>query len=1063
MLPRNFSILDVSDDTILPFHDMNDDDFHAILDPSHNNPLSVNDIDVPQFFPFDESDDETDYSGLFDADPDTHYYSPLLNSSSLYFDDATFNAQSKLLKNKSFSLFHINIRSLRCNFDKLSDYLSLIDHSFPILAFTETWLNSSTSHLITLDGYCSVHAGRENAVGGGVSLYLQNNITFKRRPDLDRFDGNIEMISVEIDRFTFSSTKNIIVSVIYRPPNTSINYFNELISPLLNSIHSEGKLAYLCGDFNIDLLKSQTHTPTDEFINLMYSSGLFPLISRPTRVTNNQYSLIDNIFTNQIDDLPKLSGSFLTDITDHFPVFLILSSASAPAQSTPRKYFRLINTINTERFTRRCAETDWTCVLQSTDCNTAYSLFHNELKALYDQCFPLKPQRSQYINRKSWLSLDLKNQIKHKNKLYRKFLRNPSEYNKITHKRMRNTLNRILRKAERDHYAALLLEHRNNLKKSWSIINNVLGRKETNSAASMFTVDGSLTSDPEDIVNGFNNFFASVGEALADKIPHSHDNDPLTYIHDRVEASFFLSPTDPDEVASILRSLKKSSPGWDDLAAGVVKMSFHSFLRPLVHVINLSFSQGAVPIFLKKAKVIPIFKSGSNDCFSNYRPISILPVFSKVLERLVHSRLSSFVEQENILHKLQFGFRKGRSTSLALISITDKISQAFQAGEDIVGLFIDFRKAFDCVNHAILLQKLDMYGIRGLAASWFKSYLHERSQYVSFNSISSDPRTLSCGVPQGSILGPLLFLIYINDFPSAVTQSTVFLYADDANCFVNSKNILEAITKINLQISKIESWTHANKLTINTEKTHVVIFSTKRLNPQLLPPVKMNNQVLELKSDTKFLGVILDKKLTFKQHILYIKSKIAKSVGILYKAKKKLPQELLKNLYFSFIYPYLIYGIEVWGSACNTHLDPLIKLQKRCIRLIANAHYLAPTAPLFHTLDLLHLSDIYTKYIIIFMFKFSNNLLPPEVFNDMFTLVNNTHTHETRRHNHLNFNVPFVRNNIVKRAVRSRGVYLWGLLLSHIDLSSINSLSILKTRLHLFLSNPPPGFAITLI
>jgi hypothetical protein len=207
-------------------------------------------------------------------------------------------------------------------------------------------------------------------------------------------------------------------------------------------------------------------------------------------------------------------------------------------------------------------------------------------------------------------------------------------------------------------------------------------------------------------------------------------------------------------------------------------------------------------------------------------------------------------------------------------------------------------------------------------------------------------------------------------------------------------------------------WTQANKLTINTDKTHYVIFSNRNFDAPSLPLITLNNQVLELKTNTKFLGVVLDKTLSFKEHTAYIRSKIAKSIGILFKAKQKLPNSLLKSLYDSFIYSYLSYGIEVWGSACLSHLDPLIKLHKRSIRIISNAHYLAHTAPLFQSLNLIPLRSIYIKQILIFMYKFHNHMLPPHIYDQMFTSIPSIHSHYTRSENQ--YSIPLVRNNIAK-------------------------------------------------
>ena len=562
---------------------------------------------------------------------------------------------------------------------------------------------------------------------------------------------------------------------------------------------------------------------------------------------------------------------------------------------------------------------------------------------------------------------------------------------------------------------------------------------------SQFLIDDDLTSDPRQIANGFNDFFADIGQNLANQISTS-DIDPLTYLDTDSDQTIFLNPTDEEEVSSIIRTLKNSSPGWDSISSVVIKASFPSFLTPLTHLLNLSLNQGIVPKELKIAKVTPIFKSGDQTLFSNYRPISILPSFSKVLEKLVQSRLTSFLEASNLLHPYQFGFREKRNTTTALISITDKILQAFNNKKSLIGLFIDFRKAFDCVNHQILLKKLHKYGIRGIAANWIQSYLSDRRQYTTFHQTDSDQRQLTYGVPQGSILGPLLFLLYVNDLPKASNILSTYLYADDANCFIQTEDIQTGLMTLQSEITNITNWTTANKLTINTEKTHFVIFSLKLNQPNTQPLLLMQNHPLEQKPTTKFLGITLDSKLTFKNHIDSIRTKIAKSIGILCKAKRKLPNTVLKNLYHTFISPYLSYGIEVWGATCATYLSPLVRLQKKAVRIISHATFFAHTRDLFTTHEILPLITLYIKQVLIFVFKFVNFMLPPFVFENFFTPIR--HSYQSRSISQNLLSVPYVRVNSVKSSIRSRGVHLWNLLHPLLNFHTCTSLSILKKRLH---------------
>jgi len=382
-----------------------------------------------------------------------------------------------------------------------------------------------------------------------------------------------------------------------------------------------------------------------------------------------------------------------------------------------------------------------------------------------------------------------------------------------------------------------------------------------------------------------------------------------------------LQETDKCEIEKIVKSLKNASAGYDDIHAKIVKSTFHLYIDPLVHIFNLSLENGFFPDELKVAKIIPLHKSGDTMNITNYHPVSVLPLFSKILERLMYSRLISFIQQHDTLYKFQFGFREKHSANLALIALVDKITSAIDKGDIVIGLFLDLKKAFDTVNHNILLDKLFHYGVRGVAFDWITDYLDQRKQYVNFQNIASCESIIKCGVPQGSILGPLLFLLYVNDIANVSEILVPIIFADDTNMFLQGKNIRETIQIMNTEISKVVTWLNSNLLLLNIDKTQYMIFHSnkKKINSQC--PVKVSEQDIERVSNTKFIGVNLDEKLTWEKHILMIKSKVAKGIGILCKARKVFPISTLKTLYYSIIYPHLTYCVEVWGNTSKTHLS----------------------------------------------------------------------------------------------------------------------------------------------
>ena len=445
---------------------------------------------------------------------------------------------------------------------------------------------------------------------------------------------------------------------------------------------------------------------------------------------------------------------------------------------------------------------------------------------------------------------------------------------------------------------------------------------------------------------------------------------------------------------------------------------------PLQTIFNTSFLTGIVPEKFKMARVIPVFKKGSQTTLNNYRPISLLSIFNKLLEKLMYKRIVDFLDKRQLIYCKQFGFCSHYSTEHAVLSIIDQVQLAIEDHVYSCGIFLDFSKAFDTVNHQILLTKLDYFGIRGVVKDWFTSYLRNRTQFVSLGAVTSDIQPVSCGVPQGSVLGPLFFLIYVNDFHNCSKLLDFHLFADDANLFLQHRDINMLESLINSELEKVHTWLCANRLSLNIDKSNFVIFRPiqRKLPKQVI--LSINNQMLTQETSIRYLGVYIDYNANWKTHITYISKKVKRSIGILSKLRYFISTKILLSLYYALVEPFLNYCIIAWVGTYRTTLQPLFILQKKALRIITFTSFNDHSSPLFKDLRVVKLFDIIALQLAVFMYKFHNKLLPP-VFDHYFNPVRNVHSYNTRLSSKMTYAIPKARTNYGIFNIRFQGAKVW--------------------------------------
>jgi hypothetical protein len=702
---------------------------------------------------------------------------------------------------------------------------------FDIVTFTETWSNNELESILQLENYKSAFKHKINKKeGGGLAIYVNENIKYKARTDLQfPIEKQHEYDSLFIEIVTPEpSDKNIIVGNIYRSPNfNNVQDFTSHLKTLVESIDKENKTIILTGDFNIDLLKASVSLPTACFSDMMISNGMIPQITLPTRVTHNTATLIDHIYCNSQHD-KSLAGTIKTNISDHFSNFFFIPTKKAKLQHPKFITYRCINELSLNNFRKELKETNFSSVYVDNP-SQSYSNFLHIITSLRDKHMPIITKRFNRYRHKinPWITKGIITSLKNKDKLANKIKKLKNQTNLEILKNKYVNYNRIylnvIRKAKQLYWENKFNECKSDMKNTWKHLNSVLNRKSNkHEFPDNFSINSNRITDHKDIAEEFNNYFVNIGPKLASAIPASnaHSLPPNNLVN-----SFYMEPTTPQEISSIIKSMKpKTSCGYDGISPKFIKQISDEIVSPLSHIANLSLEKGLFPSDMKISKIIPIYKNNDPTLVKNYRPISLLPAFSKIIERLVYNRLYKYISLHGILSPSQYGFQKNMSIEMAILEMQDRIIKALSNKLWCIGVFLDLSKAFDTLNHNILLSKLSYYGIRGTSLNWFHSYLENRSQFVSFIDKDSEYKKTICGVPQGSILGPLLFILYINDFSNISQDNQKILFADDTNILYTGPDINSLIPHINSSLDNIYRWFSANKLSLNVEKTNYVLF-----------------------------------------------------------------------------------------------------------------------------------------------------------------------------------------------------------------------------------------------
>lgn len=836
-----------------------------------------------------------------------------------------------------------------------------------ILCLTEHWRSEAqlTSTGILnfklISSFC-----RQEGHHGGSAIFVREGIECKAMDWVCRKSVifEIECAAAEV----VLNGKHVIVISIYRPYSGNIKLFFEKFEEILVSVFEEKKLVFVVGDFNIELKDRNSNRNT--LISLINSFNMRITIKEYTRITPNSRSCIDNILTNFKGEYEALVID--TCISDHTAQKLVFRLEVGVSDSyVYRRMFTEENKIN---FLSKLNEQNWEDVyhIDKSNVNDQWNVFHKYFLNIFYEHFPIKQIKlgqNCKTRCKHFMNFNNEKVIKCKEKLNvllvlsRQDIKYKDQYNNV-----KREYDFALKEAKSKYYEGRIKQSDNKNKCMWEICNELTAKTRKN-------IQCHLDGDSDTIAENYNTHLLNI-------IPNLLKNIQMLPFECRIEEnnqSMFVTPVTPKEIIDITSRLKnKHSSGYDEIPTSIIKLCISEISVILSYIVNNSFYYGIFPDQLKLSVIKPLYKKGDPKIMENYRPISLLSSFSKIFEKAMCNRVINFMNHCDLLNADQHAYIKGKSIQTAVFQFTQAIINHIENNDLCIGMFLDLSKAYDCIDRELLLLKLQKYGIRGSAFEWLESYLFNRKQMVliekEYHTSKSKVATSNIGIPQGSITGPVLFLIYINDLYAVKNNvSHITCYADDTNLLTAGKNFQEALIRSTQLFSAASQWFDNNRLLLNKEKTNIMLFHTKQNKLVLPSSVTIDNVTLQVSNHSKFLGLVIEEFLDWSEHIGNLCLKLSKVCYAIRVTSKYLNKESLKIIYCANFESLLRFGVIFWGS--DSSMQDVFVLQKKVLRVISHMEYRQSCRGVFRTSRVMTVYGLYIFECLMFLFKYRDKFI----------------------------------------------------------------------------------------
>lgn len=927
---------------------------------------------------------------------------PYVNLPSTVKDDSY-----EMFKTKGLHLLHLNARSV---LPKMSE-LKLIANktNAAILSISETWLDESvTDQEVHIENYSVLRSDR-NRNGGGVCMYIRDDLAFSILQDVKTED--MESIFIEL---LLPKTKPIVVGSCYRPPKQAI--FLDLLQQALRNIRPDLEQIIL-GDFNIDY-KSTNNQLCKTYKNILNIFNFKQLIEEPTRVTLSSSTVIDHIICNNEERISQ-SGVIPTGISDHFITYCTRRSNikhKVNSQNTVR--IRSMKNYTKDILNDKLNSVQWSSLYLCRNVENAWETFRSIFHSILDDIAPFRDMKIRQ-HTEPWMTSEILDGIRKRDELLSIYNKDKKENYHKEFCKQRNQVQRDIKRAKEEFIAGKIEENKKSPKKLWQHLKSLgYSSKKIDGSSIVLNVAGQACHNLSDIANHFNSFFTTVASSLVDKLPNApkifdvNSNLFKTFYHKvaKNKLKLTLKPVSEEYIYNELKNLNSyKSTGIDNIPARFIKDGAKALAKPITYLVNLSISTGIVPGELKLARVKPLYKKNNRKEVGNYRPVSILCIISKILEKSVYMQLEKHLIENDLLYRFQSGFRSSYSTDTCLIHLLDHIKLQTSKGLFTGMVMIDLQKAFDTVDHHILCEKLKAMGIND--TKWFESYLTGRKQLVNVNGVESELLNITCGVPQGSILGPLLFLCYVNDMSISINSDCkLLLYADDSTIIFSHKNPDIISNKLGKELESCSNWLVDNKLSLHLGKTECIIFGPKRKLKKVTNfEVKCNDHIIKSQPKIKYLGLEIDQHLSGESTVNSIIKKVNSRLKFMYRKANCLSKETRNILSMALIQCHFDYSCSSWYAGVSQKMKKSLQVaQNKTVRFINS---MGPRdsvgRPELATLGLLNVEDRVQQLRLGHAHKIYYNKCP-DYLKQHFHKVCEQHMYNTRS-SQFNFVVPKIR------------------------------------------------------